>query len=212
MIPSYTEQAQERIKREWGCRKEITHGTFEKYDCSWCKAFEFQVDEKSYRFKMTPVIAEGVFEHSKGEKEQFCYVTTFAIDKENVEDIIETGRTRWQIELAFRVLKHSELALENVFGTRDNAALNYFMITQLAFLVRTLIENTNYFEKLAALETTGQMNRWNEIRRADIFNSGRSMIRTIVRYLQILVCDFNRLKQGTHLSFIKNGTLMEASG
>ncbi|NMA43065.1 MAG: hypothetical protein GX946_06765, partial [Oligosphaeraceae bacterium] len=51
--------------------------------------------------------------------------------------------------------KNSGLALESTLGAHGNAALTYFMVVQLAALIRTLMTSTNYFEKLAMMESTG---------------------------------------------------------
>jgi len=51
------------------------------------------------------VLAEGVFEWSKGVSGVYSYVTNIKIKKEKAKKIIDTARQRWQIETNFNVQK-----------------------------------------------------------------------------------------------------------
>lgn len=203
VMPGFSKLAENRIRRSRGHRLGVEHGGFERYECSWCEPVEYRSAGAERAIRVTPVRAAGVFEHSGGETRTFQYVTTMEVKISNVEDIVETCRARWQIEEEFRAEKHSELALTSMFGTCGNASLNYFMVVQVACLIRTLVDNTNYFEKLARLQATGTTAGWREIRRRESHGSTRSMIRAVARCLVHVAIRLDGLPAGTYLLFEK---------
>jgi hypothetical protein len=60
----------------------------------------------------------------------------------------EVCRLRWQIEEQFKMQKHHGLALERVFGTRENAGQNYYLIVQIADIIRIFMMHSSLFRRL----------------------------------------------------------------
>ena len=155
-VKKFTEIAKKQIGRQWGNRLDINDKKrLEHYTCSWTNNIKYTPVGAKYGYMVNVVLAEGVFEWSKGVSCVYSYVTNIKIKKKDVKEIIDTARERWQIETNFNVQKNSELALESTFGACQNAALVYFMIVQLASFIRTLMISTNYFNKLILIENTG---------------------------------------------------------
>jgi len=91
--------------------------------------------------------------------------------------------------------------LERSFGTRKNVSLVYFMTIQIAFLIRTLMTSTNYFDKLLQQETTGStlgsaMNAFARCHRS---------VKAFMQHLKISLLTqpirLGRLPRGVHIVF-----------
>jgi hypothetical protein len=87
-----------------------------------------------------------------GEKEGcHVYATTICLhnNKETVLRILdEICRVRWQIEEQFKVQKHHGLELGTAFGTRGFAGQNYYLIVQIADIIRTFMMHSSLFRRL----------------------------------------------------------------
>lgn len=113
---------------------------------SWCNGVE-------HTFGQTPVTLSVIkMVKDNGEKEEILvFATTLFLsrNKEKAWRILdEICRVRWQIEEAFKVQKHHGLALEKAFGTRGYAGQNYYLIVQIADIIRTFILHSNLFRRL----------------------------------------------------------------
>jgi hypothetical protein len=156
VAPSFSALARKEIAKRTSNRLPVdAREAGEKYVCGWYNGAIFKPHKAERGYSVNVFRAEGTFAWSEGKHTTFAYATNQKLNKENIKEELQNGRTRWQIETAFNVQKNSELALERSFGTRENVSLVYFMIVQLAFLIRTLMTSTNYFEKLLQQETTG---------------------------------------------------------
>ena len=84
----------------------------------------------------------------------FLYATNIFIHKsEAIEIQDEVCRERWKIEnQGFKEQKHCGLELEKAFGTRKNAALNYYKLVQITHLIRVLMFYSNAFRTLQRID------------------------------------------------------------
>jgi len=87
-----------------------------------------------------------------GDKEDcLVYATTIFLhhQEETVLRILdEICRVRWQIEEQFKVQKHHGLELETAFGTKGFAGQNYYLIVQIADIIRTFMLHSSLFRRL----------------------------------------------------------------
>ena len=87
-----------------------------------------------------------------GDKEDcLVYATTIFLhnNEETVLRILdEICRVRWQIEEQFKVQKHHGLELEAAFGTKGFAGQNYYLIVQIADIIRTFMLHSSLFRRL----------------------------------------------------------------
>ena len=86
------------------------------------------------------------------EKEgYFVFATTIFLhhNEETALHILDKiCRARWQIEEAFKVQKHHGFELEAAFGTRGYAGQNYYLIVQIADIIRTFMLHSSLFRRL----------------------------------------------------------------
>jgi len=89
-------------------------------------------------------------DNGKGEDCQVYATTIFLHSKKEaaLRILDEVCRLRWQIEEQFKTQKHHGLALERVFGTRENAGQNYYLIVQIADIIRTFMMHSSLFRRL----------------------------------------------------------------
>jgi len=201
-VKKFTEIAKKRIGREWGNRLNVDDKErSEIYTCSWTNGVKYTPVGAEHGYVVNALLAEGVFEWSKGVHCVYSFVTNINIKKENIKEIINTGRDRWQIETNFNVQKNSELALESTFGACRNAALVYFMIVQLAAFTRTLMTSTNYFNKLALMENTGSTLGANGVTFADCYRSVKAFMVQFRDALFYKVLELEKLPKGVHIVF-----------
>ena len=201
-VKKFTEIAKEKIGREWGNRLDVDDKErSELYTCSWTNGIKYTPAGAEHGYVVNALLAEGVFKWSKGLPCVYSFVTNINIKKENVKKILNTGRDRWQVETNFNVQKNSELALESTFGACLNAALVYFMIVQLASLIRTLMTSTNYFDKLALMENTGSTLGANGVTFADCYRSIKAFMVHFRDALFYKVLELEKLPKGVHIFF-----------
>jgi hypothetical protein len=113
---------------------------------SWCNGIK-------HKFGETPFILNVIkMTKDNGEKED-CHVYATTIFLHNNEETVlrildEICRARWQIEEQFKVQKHHGLELETAFGTRGFAGQNYYLIVQIADIIRTFMMHSSLFRRL----------------------------------------------------------------
>ena len=71
------------------------------------------------------------------EPKHFCWVTDFAITRENAYSIMRGGRARWKVENeTFNTLKNQGYNFEHNYGLgKENLSMVFVMLMMLAFLV-----------------------------------------------------------------------------
>jgi len=88
----------------------------------------------------------------RGEAEMLYYATSLPLhskDKEALDVLDMICRSRWQIEELFDTEKNHGLKLEKAFGTRGYAGQNYYLLVQIAEIIRTVvIVRSNLFRRL----------------------------------------------------------------
>ena len=114
---------------------------------SWCNKVE-------HVFGETEVSLNVIREETKnkdGEDVTLFYATSiFLHEKEEgaLQVLDRVCRARWQIEETFKEQKRHGLELEAVFGTRGFAGHNYYLIVQIAHIIRTFMLHSSLFRRL----------------------------------------------------------------
>jgi hypothetical protein len=78
----------------------------------------------------------------KGDVTEFTYVSSLAVDYQQVITLTETGRLRWKIENeGFNIQKHHGYGLGHQFSRTSMRAMeNYYHLMQIAHLINQLFE------------------------------------------------------------------------
>lgn len=86
-----------------------------------------------------------------GEAERrFVFLTDLLIDQTTAQEIINAGRSRWNIEDAFNTQKNRGFSLHHKFSrTSFLATKNYYLAMQIAHMIVQLLEFSQHFRKLA---------------------------------------------------------------
>ena len=117
------------------------------------KGFNF-VNEIDYDEKKINVVEyiEQVEEKSKVVQKRFVFITDIEISKNNVEDIVAAGRSRWKIENeGFNNQKNGTYDLEHVCCKDYNAMKNHYILIQIADILRQLFEKGSEVLKILKL-------------------------------------------------------------
>lgn len=73
---------------------------------------------------------------------RFVFITDIEISRNNVEDIVSAGRSRWKIENeGFNNQKNVSYDLEHVCCENYNAMKNHYLLIQIADIIKQLFEN-----------------------------------------------------------------------
>ena len=114
---------------------------------SWCNKVEHTFGET----KVSLNVVREETRNSRGEDVTLFYATSiFLHGKEDgvLQVLDRVCRARWQIEESFKEQKHHGLELEAVFGTKGNAGHNYYLIVQIAHIIRTFMLHSSLFRRL----------------------------------------------------------------
>ena len=117
------------------------------------KGFNF-VNEIDYDEKKINIVeyAENVKEKGKVAEKRFVFITDIEILKNNVEDIVAAGRSRWKIENeGFNNQKNGTYDLEHVFCEDYNTMKNHYILIQIADILRQLFEKGSEVLKMLKL-------------------------------------------------------------
>lgn len=117
------------------------------------KGFNF-VNEINYDEKKINVVEyiEQVEEKDKVVEKRFVFITDIEISKNNVEDIVAAGRSRWKIENeGFNNQKNGTYDLEHVCCKDYNAMKNHYILIQIADILRQLFEKGSEVLKMLKL-------------------------------------------------------------
>ena len=114
---------------------------------SWCNNVRHTFGDGVENLNVIKMVST----NGKGEDVTLFYATSlFLHTKENgaLQVLDRVCRARWQIEETFKEQKHHGLELEAVFGTRGNAGHNYYLIVQIAHIIRTFMLHSSLFRRL----------------------------------------------------------------
>lgn len=117
------------------------------------KGFNY-VNEIDYDEKMINVVEyiEQAEEKDKVVEKRFVFITDIEISKNNVEEIIAAGRSRWKIENeGFNNQKNGTYDLEHVCCKDYNAMKNHYILIQIADILRQLFEKGSEVLKMVKL-------------------------------------------------------------
>jgi hypothetical protein len=105
------------------------------------------------------------------------WVTDLPIDQDNIQELVEVGRSRWKIENeTFNTLKNQGYHLEHSYGHgKKNLATNFMLLTFLAFLTDQIAQKMdNAFDKALKYCKT-KKNLWEKVRQVFDLLPCRSM-------------------------------------
>lgn len=119
------------------------------------KGFNF-VNEIDYGDKKINVAEYVELVKYKNKKElierRFVFITDIEISKNNVEDIVAAGRSRWKIEnQAFNNQKNISYDIEHACCLNYNAMKNHYMLIQIADIIKQLFEKGSEVLKILKL-------------------------------------------------------------
>ena len=117
------------------------------------KGFNF-VNEIDYDEKKINIVeyVENVKEKGKVIEKRFVFITDIEMSKNNVEDIVSAGRSRWKIENeGFNKQKNGIYDLEHVCCKDYNAMKNHYILIQIADILRQLLEKGSEVLKMLKL-------------------------------------------------------------
>jgi hypothetical protein len=202
VAPLFSRKAHDKIRQY--PRNALSHAgedRIESFECRWANNVTHRPAE-GRQYTASVLEATGTFEWSKGRKTRFAYATSLKINKENALEILARGRARWGIETEHNVQKHSELNLESPYGMRGNTSLSYCMLVMLATLVRSLMTDTNCFERILRRENAGRTSPGDAgrpLKRA--YNSTMAFMRAVCDALRNRLLNAGALPPGTHIVF-----------
>lgn len=95
-----------------------------------------------------------------------AWITDIAISKENIEELIRVGRSRWKIENeTFNTLKNQGYHLEHNYGHgKKYLATNFMLLTFLAFFVDQIAQRLDGTFQKALQYCKTKKNLWEKIR------------------------------------------------
>jgi Transposase DDE domain len=94
------------------------------------------------------------------------WVTDLPVNKDNVQELVKVGRSRWKIENeTFNTLKNQGYHLEHSYGHgTKNLATNFMLLTFLAFLVDQIAQKLDDSFKKALAYCKTKKNLWEKVR------------------------------------------------
>ena len=123
---------------------------------SWCR-LKYRFGEHDHSLS----VIEYRWTDKKGKENVGVYATSLFLhdcQKEvNIYVLDNICRIRWQIEELFKVQKHHGLSLEANFGTRGNTGLNFFLVVQMATVLRTVITHSSLFRRLQQMQNPNKI-------------------------------------------------------
>jgi|WetSurSiteA1Bulk_404760.scaffolds.fasta_scaffold21898_1 hypothetical protein len=112
------------------------------------------------------------------------WVTDFPVDDENVEQLVEIGRSRWMIENeVFNTVKNHGYHIEHNYGHgKKHLSMNFFLLNMLAFFMHQIIELTDRLYQWLRQRLGSKKNLWDHLRIAChilIYPSWEFLLRSI---------------------------------
>lgn len=146
-VPAFKAKAEDALKHR-GCHAEGGDGkTGLRRKVRWCN----KVEHTFGGTKASLNVMKMETCNSEGDDVVLFYATSVFLHREEekaLRVLDEACRARWQIEESFLVQKHHGLELEAPVGTRKFAGQNYFLVVQIADVIRTFMLHTDLFRKL----------------------------------------------------------------
>jgi hypothetical protein len=87
-----------------------------------------------------------------GDKQYFAWLTPLPVGRKTVAEIAQKGgRDRWKVENeGFNRQKNSGMNLEHVYSIDPEKWKTYYLLLQIAFIIRQLVERGSLLRRLAA--------------------------------------------------------------
>lgn len=170
--PNLYQAAVEKIAQDTHNRIRQKDGTILK----WCNSVPWENGgKKTYKLN--------VLGTANGDSWSFLYATNIFIHKNNAEELQnEACRERWKIEnQGFREQKHCGLALEKAFGTIGFAAQNFYLIVQIAHIIRTLMIHSSLFRTIQKRDSHGDIKETIRKPMLDFFGSIKYFVKSFAR-------------------------------
>ena len=117
-----------------------------KRKVSWCNGIKYKFGEEEFVLSVIKMTKD-----KDGKEQNFVYATTIFLHRNEVKTLRvldEICRARWQIEEAFKVQKRHGFELEKAFGIRGYAGQNYYLVVQIADIIRTFMLHSSLFRRL----------------------------------------------------------------
>ncbi len=153
-VPAFKREAEKAMK-ERGHHADGDDGkTNLRRKVRWCNKVEHKFGGTTVALNVIKMETTS----DRGEDAVLFYATNiFLSGKEDkaLRVLDEACRARWQIEESFDSQKHHGLGLEAVFGTRGNTGQNYYLIVQIADIIRTFMLHSSLFRRLQLEENPG---------------------------------------------------------
>jgi hypothetical protein len=94
------------------------------------------------------------------------WVTDFAVDDENVEQLVELGRCRWMIENeVFNTVKNQGYHIEHNYGHGErHLSMNFFLLNMLAFFMHQIFELADPLYQWLRKKLGSKKNLWDHLR------------------------------------------------
>lgn len=122
------------------------------------------IEYQGHQLFVLETIAEKI--HKKtGKKQQtrFVHITDLTINKSNVEQLSQAGRSRWKIEnLGFKIQKQDYNLRHKYSRTNFRATKNYYQLLQIAHIINQLtykLQSIRYYIKQYGLTTKWLMEK-----------------------------------------------------
>ena len=155
--------------------------TGKRYEYSWVNGVELGADPKS---PVVTFVQLEIFDEAGKRSYRNSWVTDLAVDKANVEEVVQAARARWKIENeTFNTLKNHGYHLEHNFGHgREYLSEAFFVLNLLAFMMHQLQELIDCVYREARGKFSARVEFWNTVRaifRLLLFDSWDHLIRTV---------------------------------
>lgn len=129
----------------------------------------------------------------EGDKTTYhnSWVTDFAIDDDNVEELARIGRCRWKIENeVFNTLKNQGYHIEHNYGHgKKRLSFNFFLLNLLAFFMHQIFELTDPLYMAVRKKCGSKQAMWERLRSVLtvlIFDSWESLLQRVLTPLRFL--------------------------
>ena len=94
------------------------------------------------------------------------WITDFAVDDDNVEELVRIGRCRWKIENeVFNTLKNQGYHIEHSYGHGNkHLSMNFFLLNLLAFFMHQIFELTDNLYMAVRKKCGSKQAMWERLR------------------------------------------------
>jgi hypothetical protein len=140
-------------------------------------------------------LAVNYFEYWIKEGDRTTYhnswVTDFAIDDDNVEELVRIGRCRWKIENeVFNTLKNQGYHIEHNYGHgKKRLSFNFFLLNLLAFFMHQIFELTDPLYMAVRKKCGSKQAMWERLRSVLtvlIFDSWEGLLQRVLTPMRFL--------------------------